>query len=142
MKIRKVLSSMVAVLALGATSFVTTIPVAEAAGNPYCPLGASCVWTGNDYYGVRGENYDNSSPVHSSIHNRGNSAAANGASCWATQFYDFRGGNSGSYFILYSKSMRGENYQDPYLANGAGVGPYANQDWANRISRITYICGN
>lgn len=140
MKIRKVLSSMVAVLALGATGFVATIPVAEAVGSN-CPPSASCVWTGSYYTQIRGENYDNSSPVHPSINNRGNSAAANGASCWATRFYDNTWASSGSYFTLYSERIVGTNYRDSSLGDGAGTGPYAHENWANRISRITYICG-
>ncbi|QRV02721.1 hypothetical protein JTE88_03005 [Arcanobacterium phocisimile] len=44
MNIKKVLSSMVAVLALGATSFITIVPTASA-GNPFCPRGKACLWS-------------------------------------------------------------------------------------------------
>ena len=139
MKSRKVLGSLMAVLALGGTSFVATIPAAEASDSS-CPFGASCVWTGKGYTGIKGRNYDNSSPVHESINNQGKSAAANGGSCWATKFYDYTWASSGSYFVLYSKTIAKTNYQDPDLSNGAGVGDYAHENWENRVSRITYVC--
>ncbi|WP_231957959.1 peptidase inhibitor family I36 protein [Arcanobacterium haemolyticum] len=139
MKSRKVLGSLMAVLALGGTSFVATIPAAEASDSS-CPVGASCVWTGKGYTGIKGRNYDHSSPVHESINNQGKSAAANGATCKKTRFYDYTWGNSGSFFILHSESIVGTNYRDPDLSNGAGVGDYAHENWENRVSRITYVC--
>ncbi|SPT75924.1 Uncharacterised protein [Arcanobacterium haemolyticum] len=68
----------------------------------------------------------------------GKSAAANGATCRKTRFYDYTWGNSGSILILHSK--RCNEYRDPDLSNGAGVGDYAHENWENRVSRITYVC--
>ncbi|TBW20871.1 hypothetical protein EZJ44_08055 [Arcanobacterium bovis] len=131
------LKASIAAVTLAATSLVVAAPIASA-GTGACPLGASCVWIHYNYDGIAGENYSHSSPVHASRDNNTKSAAANGKSCYATHFYDYRWGNSGSYFTLYSKYMKGSNYQDPNLSNGAGVGPYANENWADRISRVTY----
>ncbi|WP_338022247.1 peptidase inhibitor family I36 protein [Arcanobacterium pluranimalium] len=108
------------------------------AGNANCQLGASCLWTYNDYNGGFAYNEDHSSPVYSGIDNRANSVVANGASCSITLFYDSRFVNEGPYFYLFSRTLMGYNYQDPNLSNGAGYGDYAGQNWSNRISRITY----
>ncbi|WP_338022167.1 peptidase inhibitor family I36 protein [Arcanobacterium pluranimalium] len=118
-------------------------PIASA-GTGNCKAGASCLWTQNDYNGGFAYNEDHSSPVYSGINNRANSVVANGASCPVTAFYDYRDGNSGSYFMLYSRTRIGSNYQDPNLSNGAGVGPeeypeWASENWSNRISRVTYM---
>lgn len=139
MKSREVLGSLMAVLALGGTSFVATIPAAGLRIVHALLVLLAC-GRGKVTPALRGGIMIIPSPVHESINNQGKSAAANGATCKKTRFYDYTWGNSGSFFILHSESIVGTNYRDPDLSNGAGVGDYAHENWENRVSRITYVC--
>ncbi|MBM7824331.1 hypothetical protein JOD55_000158 [Arcanobacterium pluranimalium] len=131
------LKASIAALALAATSLVVAAPIANA-GTGACPLGASCMWSESNYNGRYGYNTDHSSPVIAYMNNQASSIAANGRSCHFTQFFDWRDGNDGSYILLRSQYLEGFNFRDPLLSNGAGEGPFRDQNWDNRISRVTY----
>lgn len=106
------------------------------AGSPTCPLGYGCLWDFEDYGGFA---YQQQYPgaVRSDVDNRANSAKANGNRCNTTRFYDNRT-KTGKYFVMYSATRIGRNYQDPNLANGAGEGPYAGENWNNRVSYVWF----
>ncbi|MBI9115721.1 peptidase inhibitor family I36 protein [Sanguibacter suaedae] len=113
--------SLVALLASGLVAMTGTTSASAATGD--CASGYACVWEhpqfGGRYFGTA-----KSKAALTSLINVASSAAANGASCRYTRFYDDRTLNnepSGSYFTLYSKQLMGSNYRDPDLRNGAGL---------------------
>ena len=137
MKLKKSIGAVLATLAVSSTGLIALAPIASA-GVENCQLGAACLWSDYDFNGFKAWNEDPESQVHPSIDNKSKSAAANGASCSATYFYDFYRGRTGSYFILNSKTRIGTNFRDPDLSNGAGIGKYRYQNWENRVSNITF----
>lgn len=119
---------------------ITSVSIpAQAAGD--CKSGYACIWE-HDSYSGRSYGGSVAGPVASTINNMASSASANGARCTTARYYDSGSTNSGSYFDLYSRQLMGYNYRDPNLTNGAGYGPYATQNWDNRVSRIIFLGGS
>lgn len=106
------------------------------AGSANCPLGYACLWDSEDYGGFAYQQ-QYTKAVRSDVNNRANAAKANGNICDTTRFYDNRS-MTGKYFVLYSQTKKRFNYQDPYLTNGAGEGPYSRENWENRVSYIWF----
>lgn len=139
MSVKKIIvSSLIAVTALGSALATATTATAGSGG---CTLGYACLWEHRDYEGKSyGKQYDG--PVVSTMTNKASSAAANGNQCHMARFYDAATGPTGAYFELYSETRMDRNYRDPNLRNGAGVGPYAKQNWNDRVSYIYFLGGS
>lgn len=137
MTIMKKAIAIVAILMLTLFGLVA-MPKAAYAGDGNCALGNACIWQHTNYNGNYYGQSANESSVSSLLNNAASSAAANGKACYATRFYDNGAQATGSYFILNSKYRTGQNYRDPNLVNGAGLGPYNTQNWNDRISRIKF----
>lgn len=101
-----------------------------------CQSGYACFFADLSYTGTRWTKAANSGNLRgSAANNQATSIAANGGQCYATRFYD-SGDLGGSYLILWSEQIKGSNYRDPDLRNGAGVGPaaYRTMNYDDRIS--------
>ncbi|WP_346727644.1 peptidase inhibitor family I36 protein [Mobiluncus mulieris] len=109
------------------------ISVRQATG---CPRGYACLWQYKDYRGYPWNTSSHRATVGGNLNNNSNSAAANGR-CKKTYFYD-NDDLTGHYFYLASQHRVGGNYQDPFLRNGAGKGPFAHENWENRIGSIKF----
>lgn len=131
-----------AALVLTVLGVVAMPKAAHAAGaTAACPVGYACIWDYTNYSesGRYWKQSANEQAVPATINNKASSAAANGKACYATRFYDNGAQATGSYFILHSKTrLPNSYYEDPYLANGAGLGDFSGQNWDNRISRIKF----
>lgn len=116
----------------------------SSAANSQCPTGAACIWGGNDYTGcffdrqISGKvtYWESCSGSRISATNGANSAKNEGTSCDA-RFYDWSD-QTGKY-IQFNRMSSGASYQDPYLANGGGLGSYNGENWQNRISSIRFV---
>lgn len=96
-----------------------------------CPRGHACIWQNSDYSG--GTEWEEAnkgnftSPLFGGLYNSASSAMAYGGLCMTTRFYEEDNqstDNGATFFYLYSMIADGGNqYKDPYLANGAGYGP-------------------
>lgn len=116
---------------------VLGVPNANAAAN--CGTGYACIWQDNNYTGQHyWKQVRQAQAVPSTINNMASSAAANGGTFPCTYFYDFAYQNSGSFFVLWSRTLKATNYQDPNLSNGAGFQANYNENWDNRVSRIVF----
>lgn len=135
---RAALASIVVAAAAGATALPAS------ASNSQCPTGAACIWGENDYTGcfydrqVAGSigNWESCSGGAITANNGANSAKNEGRSCDA-RFYDWSD-RTGKY-IQFNREISGTSYQDPYLANGGGLGGYNQENWQNRISSIGFV---
>lgn len=107
-----------------------------------CASGWACVWNRYSYTGAWAANdRDGALRITSDkagvAKTKSASAWANGKNCYQTYFYD----SAGQYFILDSEQVRGYNYRDPNLSNGAGTGRYAGQNWNDRVRRVVFTTG-
>ncbi|MFT0848947.1 hypothetical protein VR010_14505 [Actinomycetaceae bacterium L2_0104] len=110
-----------------------------------CTLGWGCVWRNSNYGGAWAAS-DYNSFLRLSSDEAGvaktvsNSAWANGNLCHATSF---RTGSMDShhYFILDSQTRRVTNFKDATLSNGAGRGPWAGENWQNRVRYLRFFDG-
>lgn len=139
---------MVAGLALIAATAITAQPATASLSQ--CYSGAVCLWGENNYTGafkgMTRNAYDYRTikwnyPYHAySIHNGANSVRNQGNSCLVVLYAGLQ--HTGP-AIMFNRVNQGINYQDPYLANGGGVGyngRYASENWQNRISSHEWIC--
>jgi hypothetical protein len=108
-----------------------------------CTNGQACVWKDSSYFGhFRGMTgtaddyntifWDDSVPWDQFITRTSVSSVRNqGNSCWV-RFYDNI--NQGGAYIYFKRVADGGGYQDPYLTNGGGFGPYASSNWNDTIA--------
>ncbi len=116
---------------------VASANAAGALGSDSCLWGNACLWSKQNYSGIRTvHSYDGwHAPTHS------NSAVANGRLCYKTMFSSDEASGDAPYFVLFSKINVGMNYQDSYLADGAGTGPFSNQNWQDRVNYVEFFNG-
>jgi hypothetical protein len=96
-----------------------------------------CFWTDASYSGTaRGSSYTKYSAAGYWFNDTASSASANGGSCAETNFYKDDGWQ-GDYFTLYSQTLRGQNYKDPWLGNGVGYNGVG-VNWNDKVTSIMF----
>lgn len=136
----------VAVLLGVGTAFVLSAAPASADLND-CASGQGCLWANNSYTSAyyrtydKVDNYDNKNweiPSRTNVGNNASSSAGYGNTCNASFYANTY--QSGHNFNYYRPSIGGV-IRDPNHSNGAGWGPYAGENWDNRISSLRWYCG-
>ncbi|WP_164984152.1 peptidase inhibitor family I36 protein [Oerskovia turbata] len=125
--------------------------VAAAQAATPCYSGTACLWQHSGYGGTKYSVSANWGSYYNTVMlNAASSAAANGAGCKKTRFYeDVNAGEDVTrpwYFQLYSQQRLGYNYQDPDLKNGAGIGGWPSgpggNGWNDTVEGWRFVeCG-
>ena len=122
-------------LSVGAVVGVATPATAVNTGD--CPKGYWCAWWDIGYSNLLGQRSETTWNMSPTANDQASAIAANGGFCKATRFYEHTN-RGGKYIELYSQSLKGTNYKDPDLRNGAGISPYATENWNDRISSVMF----
>ncbi|WP_369374474.1 hypothetical protein AB1046_09005 [Promicromonospora sp. Populi] len=112
-----------------------------------CAPGQVCLWEDDSYvpgyYGIYGT-ANNMDAVRWSVGgrsafvgNNSSSSAGYGNECNVSLY---ESANQSGHYFNYHRPSIGGTYRDPNHSNGAGWGPYAAEDWDNRVSSNRWYC--
>lgn len=135
-----------AIALLGAGVLATIAANPANAGTNQCWNGAACVWKNSSYTGLfRGMTTSSMNypitPWSDGTYSLGDevsSVRSQGNSC-RLRFVRNINQDPNDQYIYFNRVADGYNYQDPYLSNGGGSGPWSGQNWNDRISSHKFV---
>ena len=125
---------------------VLGIATPATAGTDQCWNGAACVWKNSSYTNLFRGMVTSSKDYHVTAWSDGtfslgdevSSVRSQGNTC-RVKFFRNRNYEDTDKFIYFNRVADGSNYQDPYLSNGGGAGPWAGENWNDRISSHRFV---